>query len=61
MQVASKVSLLPKQRAPAARSPSEPRARFLPDNRKEPTMTGVLFLLAVSALLGGSLVLSRDA
>jgi hypothetical protein len=25
------------------------------------TMTGVIFLLAVSALLGGSLVLSRDA
>jgi len=24
-------------------------------------MTGVIFLLAVSALLGGSLVLSRDA
>ena len=34
---------------------------LLPTTERSAPMTGVIFLLAVSALLGGSLVLSRDA
>jgi hypothetical protein len=61
MQVGSKVLSSPTSRRPRlAPLKYEPRTRSS-HNRKERTMTGVIFLLAVSALLGGSMVLSRDA
>ena len=61
MQVGSKVSLLPKSNGARGSLPFRAAGVLAPHNRKERTMTGVIFLLAVSALLGGSLVMSSDA
>lgn len=59
MQVGSK-SLLPNSLCVRGHSPNRSRAHAL-HNRKDLTMTGVVFLVCVSALLIGSLIVSSDA
>ena len=62
MQVGSKVSLLPKSNGARGSLPFRAAGVLVsPTTERSAPMTGVIFLLAVSALLGGSLVLSRDA
>ena len=59
MQVGSK-SLLPNSLCVRGRSPIG-RGHMLPTTERTATMTGVVFLICVSALLIGSLVVSSDA
>jgi len=59
MQVGSK-AFPPQLPVRPRHSPIWPRAHAL-HNRKELTMTGVVFLVCVTALLVGSLIVSSDA
>ena len=59
MQVGSK-SLLPNSLCVRGRSPIG-RGRTLSTTERTHTMTGVVFLVCVSALLVGSLIVSSDA
>ena len=62
MQVASKAFLSSPSRDARGSLPFRAAGvAFSPTTERSAPMTGVIFLLAVSALHGGSLVLSRDA